>query len=180
MTSTAEPNRTYNVLFLCTRNAARSVMAEAILNKDGAGRFHAYSAGTSPAGEVHPLALETLNRLGYPTEGLHTKSWEEFGKPDAPHMDFVFTVCDDAADEECPIWPGHPMTAHWGIENPALVEGSEMDKEASFNQAFRHLKNRVGVFINLPLHAIDHLALEMHLKEIGMMDGATRSQAAAG
>ena len=180
MSSSAEPHRVYNVLFLCTHNAGRSVMAEAILNKDGAGRFKAFSAGTNPDAQVHPLAIETLTRLGYPTEGLRAKSWDEFSGPDAPHMDFVFTVCDDAADEECPVWPGHPMTAHWGIENPAKVAGGEIEHAAAFTQAFRHLKNRISVFANLPLASIDHLALEMHLKEIGMMDGNTRPAAAAG
>lgn len=180
MSDTAETNRTYNVLFLCTHNAGRSLMAEAILNKDGAGRFHAFSGGTSPDGVPHPLAIETLTRFGYPTESLSSKNWEQFSAPGAPHMDFVFTVCDDAADEECPIWPGHPMTAHWGIENPARVAGSEVEMEAAFNQAFKHLKNRIGVFINLPIASIDRLALEAHLQEIGMMDGATKAQAAAG
>lgn len=180
MSSSAEPHRTYNVLFLCTHNSGRSLMAEAILNKDSAGRFHAFSAGTSPDAQAHPLAVETLERLGYPAQGLNPKSWDVFAGPDAPHMDFVFTVCDDAADEECPIWPGHPMTAHWGIENPAKAEGGEMDRGAAFNQAFRHLKNRIAVFANLPLASLDRLALEMHLREIGMMDGATRGATVAG
>ena len=180
MSSTAESDRVYNVLFLCTTNAGRSVMAEAILNKDGHGRFRAFSGGTKPSGKIHPLAAETLTRFGYATDGLSSKSWEIFAQPDARHMDFVFTVCDDAAGEECPVWPGHPLTAHWGIENPSAVEGSEVEKETAFNQAFRYLKNRVDVFANLPLQSIDHLALEMRLKEIGMMDGTTNPQAAAG
>lgn len=179
MSNTTGSDRTYNVLFLCVHNAGRSQMAEAILNTDGAGRFQAFSGGTSPAGEIHPLTIETLTRFGYPTEGLTPKSWEQFAAPGAPHMDFVFTVCDDAADEECPVWPGHPMTAHWGIENPARVDGSEVEREAAFNQAFRHLKNRIGVFINLPIISIDRLALQSQLHEIGMMDGATNPQAAA-
>lgn len=177
MAEAAVGTRVYNVLFLCTKNAARSIMAEAILNKDGGGRFRAFSAGTHPANGIHPLAVLTLHRFGYPTQGLRPKSWNEFARPDAPHMDFVITVCDDAAGEDCPVWPGHPETAHWGIENPALVEGSSVDREAAFNQAFRFLKNRVSVFDNLPLSTLDKIALRNSLKEIGQMEGAS---AAAG
>lgn len=172
-TTTPAQDRVFNVLFLCTKNAARSIMSEAILNKDGNGRFRAFSAGTNPADSVHPLALETLQRLGYETSGLHPKSWDEFGGPDAPHMDFVFTVCDDAAGEECPVWPGHPLTAHWGIENPARVEGSPMEQEAAFSRAFHFLQNRVAVFDNLPLAMLDRLALQSSLHEIGQMEGAS-------
>ncbi|WP_454918943.1 arsenate reductase ArsC [Xanthobacter sediminis] len=179
MSDTTAAGHVYNVLFLCTRNAARSIMAEAILNKDGAGRFRAFSAGTQPGNGVHPLAVLTLHRFGYPTQGVRPKSWDEFAGPDAPHMDFVITVCDDAAGEECPVWPGHPVTAHWGIENPALVEGSSVDKEAAFNRAFHYLKSRISVFDALPVATLDKLALKSRLTEIGQMEGAS-SGAAAG
>lgn len=163
----------YNVLFLCTRNAARSIMAEVILNKDGRGRFHAFSAGTQPGNGVHPLAVLTLHRFGYSTQGVRPKSWDEFAKPDAPQMDFVITVCDDAAGEPCPEWPGHPITAHWGIENPALVQGSSVDKEAAFNRAFHYLKSRISVFDVLPVTSLDKLALQSRLAAIGQMEGAS-------
>lgn len=172
-TDRTQMDRTYNVLFLCTKNAARSIMAEAILNRHGAGRFHAFSAGTHPAEKVHPLTLETLSRLGYETAGLTPKSWHEFEGLGAPRLDFVFTVCDDAAGEDCPVWPGHPMTAHWGIENPALVEGSEMEKEAAFSRAYHFLHNRITVFDSLPLDTLDRLALQSRLMAIGHMDGAS-------
>jgi arsenate reductase (thioredoxin) len=162
--------RVFNVLFLCTGNTARSILAEAIMNKDGAGHFRAYSAGSQPKGTVNPVALRVLQRLEYPTEGLRSKSWEEFVRPGAPVMDFVFTVCDDAAGEACPIWPGQPMTAHWGIEDPAAVEGTELEKEAAFVAAHRFLKNRIDAFINLPLKSIDLL------HEIGRLDGATEAR----
>jgi len=173
MSDTATDGHVYNVLFLCTRNAARSIMAEAILNKDGAGRFRAFSAGTQPGNGVHPLAILTLHRFGYSTEGVRPKSWNAFAGPDAPHMDFIITVCDDAAGEECPVWPGHPITAHWGIENPAAVEGTEVEKEAAFNRAFRYLKSRISVFDALPVATLDKLALDNHLAEIGRMEGAS-------
>jgi arsenate reductase len=166
----------FNVLFLCTGNTARSILAEAILNKDGRGRFRAYSAGSQPKGTINPVALHLLQRLEYPTVGLRSKSWQEFARPGAPVMDFVFTVCDNAAGEACPIWPGQPMTAHWGIEDPAAVEGSEAEKEAAFIEAHRFLKNRIGAFINLPLKSIDALALGPKLREIGRMDGATAAR----
>jgi arsenate reductase len=166
----------FNVLFLCTGNTARSILAEAILNKDGRGRFRAYSAGSQPKGTVNPVALHLLQRLEYPTAGLRSKSWQEFARPGAPVMDFVFTVCDNAAGEACPIWPGQPMTAHWGIEDPAAIEGSEAEKEAAFIEAHRFLKNRIGAFINLPLKSIDALALGPKLREIGRMDGATAAR----
>jgi arsenate reductase len=168
--------RVFNVLFLCTGNTARSILAEAILNKDGRGRFRAYSAGSQPKGTVNPVALRLLQRLEYPTGSLRSKSWQEFAKPGAPVMDFVFTVCDNAAGEACPIWPGQPMTAHWGIEDPAAVEGSEAEKGAAFIEAHRLLKNRIGAFINLPLKSIDALALGPKLHEIGRMDGATAAR----
>jgi arsenate reductase len=173
------PERVYNVLFLCTGNTARSILAEAILRKDGVGRFQAFSAGSFPKGQVNPLALKVLESYNYPTEGMRSKSWDEFAAPDAPVMDFVFTVCDDAAGEVCPVWPGHPMTAHWGIEDPAAVEGTEIQKEAAFVTAFRYLKNRVSVFACLPLASIDSMALGSRLRDIGKMDGATARQVKA-
>ncbi len=163
----------FNVLFLCTGNSARSVLAESILRKDGAGRFRAFSAGSAPKGAVHPLALRVLDRMDYPTDGMRSKSWMEFAAPDAPVMDFVFTVCDNAAGEACPVWPGQPMTAHWGIEDPAAAEGTELEKEAAFTTAFRFLKNRIDAFISLPLNKIDRLSLGTRLREIGRSEGAT-------
>ncbi|BAM88581.1 putative arsenate reductase [Bradyrhizobium oligotrophicum S58] len=167
------PDRSYNVLFLCTGNSARSVLAESILRKDGAGRFRAFSAGSTPKGAVHPLALETLVRMDYPTDDLRSKSWSEFAVAGAPVMDFVFTVCDNAAGEACPIWPGQPMTAHWGIEDPAAAAGTELEKLTAFTTAFRYLKNRIDAFINLPLGRIDALSLGTRLREIGTGDGTT-------
>ena len=137
------PEPAYNVLFLCTGNSARSILAEAMLNKDGGGRFRAFSAGSQPKGEPHSLALQTLRETDYPTEGLRSKSWDEFAGPDAPVMDFVFTVCDDAAGEVCPVWPGRPMTAHWGIEDPSQVQGSDIERERAFVTALRYLENRI-------------------------------------
>lgn len=167
------PDRVYNVLFLCTGNSARSVLAESILRKDGAGRFRSFSAGSTPKGAVHPLALRTLQSMDYPVDGMRSKSWLEFAAPDAPVMDFVFTVCDNAAGESCPVWPGQPTTAHWGIEDPAAVEGTEIEKLAAFSTAFRYLKNRIGAFVNLPLSGIDRLSLGTKLREIGRSEGAT-------
>jgi len=167
--------KVYNVLFLCTGNSARSILGEAILNKEGKGRFLAWSAGSRPKGEVHPLAIAELEALGYSTENLSSKSWEVFSGPDAPQMDFIFTVCDDAAGEACPVWIGHPVTAHWGIEDPAAVEGSEAQKQRAFAQAARFLRNRIAAFLNLPLATIDRMAVQNHLKEIGSMDGSTNS-----
>ncbi|MFG1300869.1 arsenate reductase ArsC [Xanthobacter sp. V3C-3] len=172
MTDTSS-GHVFNVLFLCTGNSARSILAESILAKDGAGRFRAFSAGSTPKGEVNPLALKTLAAYGYPIEGMRSKSWLDFAEPRAPVMDFVFTVCDNAAGEACPIWPGQPMTAHWGIEDPAAVEGTDIQKEAAFNAAFRYLKNRISVFTALPLARLDRLALGTKLREIGRLDGAT-------
>jgi arsenate reductase len=163
----------YNVLFLCTGNTARSVLAEGILRKDGAGKFRSFSAGSQPKGVVNPFALETLEAFKYPTDGFRSKSWEEFAAPDAPVMDFVFTVCDSAAGEACPFWPGQPMTAHWGIPDPAAVEGTDLEKQAAFNEAFRFLRNRIGAFVNLPIKSVDKLSLGAKLREIGRMDGAT-------
>lgn len=169
-------DRVYNVLFLCTGNSARSILAESILNTEGKGRFKAYSAGSQPKGEVNPHALKELQALGYPSTGFRSKSWDEFAEPGAPQMDFIFTVCDSAAGEACPVWIGHPMTAHWGIEDPAAVEGSEMEISRAFAQAARFLKNRIMSFISLPLASIDRLALESHLRQIGAMEGASINQ----
>ena len=167
------PDHSFNVLFLCT-GTARSILAESILRKDGAGRFRAFSAGSTPKGAVHPLALRVLQRMDYPTDGMRSKSWLEFAAPDAPVMDFVFTVCDNAASEACPVWPGQPMTVHWGIEDPAAAEGTELEREAAFTTAFRYMKNRIGAFINLPLNKIDKLSLGSRLREIGRFDGSTQ------
>ncbi|MFB9951558.1 arsenate reductase ArsC [Rhizobium puerariae] len=171
-----DTDRIYHVLFLCTGNSARSILAEAILNTEGKGRFHAYSAGSHPKGEVHPLALETLKALGYPADGFSSKSWDVFAVPGAPQMDFVFTVCDNTAGEACPVWPGQPMTAHWGVEDPAAVAGEAYIRAQAFSQAARYLKNRIMAFINLPLASIDRLALQRQLRAIGTMEGATSSR----
>lgn len=166
-------DRLYNVLFLCTGNSARSVLGEAILNREGAGRFRAFSAGSAPKGAVHPLTLTVLAEMGYPTVGLRSKSWDEFAAADAPKMDFIFTVCDNAAGEVCPLWPGQPMTAHWGVEDPAAAQGSDIEKKAAFVQAAKYLRNRISVFVNLPLKTIDQLSLRNRLNAIGAMDGAS-------
>lgn len=163
----------YNVLFLCTGNSARSILAESILRKDGHGRFRAFSAGSNPNGTVNPLAIKTLGDFGYPVDGLRSKTWLEFAQEGPPVMDFVFTVCDDAAGEACPVWPGQPMTAHWGIEDPAKVTGSEMEKEAAFVTAFRYMKTRISAFASLPLAGIDRLSLKTKLHGIGQSEGCT-------
>lgn len=173
-------DKIYNVLFLCTGNSARSILAESIMRKEGAGRFRPFSAGSRPKARVNPFALKVLARFNYPVEGMRSKSWEEFATADAPVMDFVFTVCDNAAGESCPVWPGQPMTAHWGIEDPAAVEGKDIEKEAAFVAAFRYLKNRISVFTNLPIRSIDKLTLGTKLREIGRLDGATSLQPKAG
>jgi arsenate reductase len=165
-------DRIFNVLFLCTGNTARSIMAESILRKLGAGRFNAYSAGSHPKGRIKPFALKTLVAYGLPTAGLRSKNWDAI--PDAPKLDFAFTLCDDAAGETCPAWPGQPMTAHWGIEDPAAVEGTDIEKERAFAQAFRYFRNRITVFLALPIKSLDQLSLRAHLREIGEMEGATR------
>jgi protein-tyrosine-phosphatase len=161
------PERTYNVLFLCTGNSARSIFAESILRKDGAGKFNCFSAGSHPKPDVNPFALRTLRSLDYPTEGLRSKPWDEFALPGSPVMDFVFTVCDSAAGESCPVWPGHPVTAHWGIEDPAAVEGTEIEKLTAFATAFRYLRNRISVFAALPLARLDRMAVKRRLDQIG-------------
>src|ERR1700730_11536785 len=163
----------HNVLFLCTGNSARSIMAEPILRKNGRGRFRAFSAGSQPKGVVNPFAIKVLKSLDYPTDHLRSKSWEEFARADTPVMDFVFTVCDSAAGESCPLWPGQPMTAHWGIEDPAEAEGTDLQKEAAFVAAFRYLKNRIAAFTSLPLESIDRLSLGTRLRDIGRGEGAT-------
>jgi len=167
----AEP--IFNVLFLCTGNSARSIMAEGILRKEGRGRFNAFSAGSHPKGAVNPFAIKVLESFKYPTDGYRSKPWDEFAGPDAPRLDFVFTVCDSAAGEACPVWPGQPMTAHWGTEDPAAVEGTDIQKEAAFVTAFRHLRNRITVFTALPLRSISKMALSAKLSEIGHMEGAS-------
>jgi arsenate reductase len=165
--------RVFNVLFLCTGNTARSVLAESILQKDGQGHFRAFSAGSQPKGVVNPFALKTLAAQGYPAEGFRSKSWDEFAVAGAPQMDFVFTVCDSAAGEMCPVWPGQPVTAHWGIDDPAAVEGTDIDKERAFAAAFKAMRNRISAFIALPVASLDRLTLKNRLKDIGTMDGAT-------
>ncbi|QJD30529.1 arsenate reductase ArsC [Methylococcus geothermalis] len=159
--------RTYNVLFLCTGNSARSIMAEALLNHLGRGRFRAYSAGSHPTGHVNPLALERLEKEGIPAEGARSKSWDEFASPGAPPLDFVITVCDDAAGEVCPAWPGQPLTAHWGLADPAAVEGSEGERRLAFAQAFALLARRIALFTALNPLSLERLALERKLREIG-------------
>ena len=173
-------SRTYNVLFLCTGNSARSILAESILRKDGADRFRSFSAGSTPKGAVHPTALRVLTEADYPIDGMRSKSWQEFAVADAPSMDFVFTVCDNAAGEACPIWPGQPMTAHWGIEDPAAVEGTDLERRAAFQHAFRSMKNRIATFISLPLNSIDKLSLGTKLRDIGSFEGATLQTPKAG
>lgn len=158
---------TYNVLFLCTGNSARSIMAEVILNRFGRGRFRAYSAGSYPKETVHPLTLELIEQLDLPTEGLRSKNWDEFAGPDAPHMDFVFTVCDQAAQEPCPVWPGQPITAHWGTPDPALAEGDRTQRMQAFRAAYRELEKRIQLFVNLPLKRLDRIRLQRELDQIG-------------
>ncbi|MQX09602.1 arsenate reductase ArsC [Sinorhizobium fredii] len=160
-------DRPYNVLFLCTGNSARSILAEAILNRLGQGKFKAYSAGSQPKGEVHPYALQLLKTLNHDTGFARPKSWEEFAVPGAPQMDFVFTVCDNAANEACPVWPGQPMTAHWGVPDPAAAEGTEAEKHFAFDDTYRMLNNRISIFISLPMTSLDKLALQRRLNEIG-------------
>ena len=159
----------YNVLFLCTHNSARSLMAEAILNDPaaGKGRFKAFSAGSHPSGKPNPFALEQIQCAGLPIAGLRSKDWDEFAAPDAPKMDFVFTVCDNAANEVCPVWPGQPMTAHWGLPDPAAVEGGDEQKRRAFAEAFRHLSNRINLFMSLPMDKLDRLSLQRKLRDIG-------------
>jgi protein-tyrosine-phosphatase len=167
----AEP---YKVLFLCTGNSARSIIAEAILNKTGNGAFRAYSAGSQPKGKVNPHALQLLQSLGYETADMRSKSWDEFAKDGAPRFDFVFTVCDNAAAESCPVWPGQPMTAHWGIADPAEAKGTPAEVSLAFKEAYRLLNQRILIFTALPLRSLDQLSLSHKLKQIGEMEGATK------
>lgn len=160
-------DKALTVLFICTGNSARSILAEAILNRAGQGRFTALSAGSHPKGEVHPYALDLLKRMNYPTAGIRSKSWDEFARPGSPPLDFAFTVCDSAAGEMCPVWPGQPMTAHWGLPDPAAVEGNEAEKRAAFAEAFRLLSNRIGIFVSLPMKSLDRLTLQRRLDDIG-------------
>lgn len=171
-----EGEKVYRALFLCTGNSARSIMAEAILSRAGAGRFEAFSAGSHPKGSVHPYALELLDKLGYPTAQLRSKSWEEFAAPGAPPLDFVFTVCDNAAGEMCPVWPGQPMTAHWGVPDPAAADGTETEKRLAFSEAYRILNTRIGIFASLPVRALDRISLQRRLDDIGK-EGAARDAA---
>jgi len=165
----------YNVLFICTGNSARSIMAEAILNRQGKGRFRAFSAGSRPRGEIHPQALALVERAGYSASDFRSKSWDEFAVPGAPQMDFVFTVCDDAAGEECPVWPGQPMTAHWGVPDPARATGTPAEIDLAFADSFRMLSTRISIFTSLPMEKLDRLSLQHRLHEIGKVgrDGAS-------
>jgi arsenate reductase len=165
--------RPYNVLFLCTGNSARSIMAEAILGKLGQGRFRTFSAGSQPKGQVNPHAIQLLQSLGYDVSGFRSKSWHEFAKPGAPALDFAFTVCDNAAGETCPVWPGQPMTAHWGVPDPAEATGAPAEIALAFKEAYRMLHQRIAVFTALPIASLDYLSLQQKLKAIGHMDGAT-------
>jgi len=165
-------DRPYNVLFLCTGNSARSIIAEAILNKIGSGRFRAWSAGSQPKGRVNPRTLTLLRGLGFDTSGFRSKSWNEFAKPGAPALDFVFTVCDNAAGEACPVWPGKPITAHWGISDPAEATGTEAQIGQAFSDAYRMLNQRIGLFTSLPIASLDKLTLQNRLREIGRSQGA--------
>jgi arsenate reductase len=164
-------SRVYNVLFLCTGNSARSIMAEAVLNQLGGGLFRGYSAGSHPAGAVNPHTVELLERNRFRTDGLRSKSWDEFARPDAPVMDFVLTVCDKAAGEVCPVWPGQPISAHWGVEDPAQAQGSEEDKHKAFSAAFMTLRTRVALLVNLPIEKLDRLSLQKELHSIAKQQG---------
>lgn len=168
--------RAFNVLFLCTGNSARSVIAEAIMNREGKGKFVGYSAGSQPKGSVHPLTLDLLRRLNHDVSNLRSKSWDEFAGPSAPQLDFVFTVCDNAANETCPYWPGQPMTAHWGVPDPAAVEGSDAEKTLAFANTYRMLSQRISVFVNLPFASLDKMSLKKRLEDIGARDLSPSSE----
>ena len=161
--------KTYNILVLCTGNSARSIMAEALINTMGNGRFHAYSAGSYPTGKVNPFAIEQVAAVGYPLAKLRSKSWDEFARPGAPPMDFIITVCDKAAGEACPVWPGQPISAHWGFDDPAAVEGGDEAKRRAFTRIFRHIMNRVRIFVSLPIDKLDKLAIKREMDNIGHM-----------
>ena len=163
----------HNVLFLCTGNSARSIIAEAILERDGRGRFKAFSAGSQPKGQIHLGAEEVLRQQGFSTDRFRSKSWDEFEEPGAPHLDFVFTVCDNAANEVCPIWPGQPMTAHWGLPDPAAATGTPAEIRFAFLHTFRVLSNRIGIFVNLPIASLERIALQKKLDELGQQDEET-------
>jgi protein-tyrosine-phosphatase len=177
--STPEAKAPFTVLFLCTGNSARSILAEAILNRAGQGKFRAFSAGSQPKGQVHPCALDLLTRLHYDVSGLRSKSWKEFSGADAPKLDFVFTVCDNAAAETCPVWPGQPMTAHWGVPDPAAATGNEAEIRLAFADALRMLSNRINIFVSLPLRSLDALSLQRQLDAIGKSKDAGRDPASA-
>lgn len=172
MTAASAP---LNVLFLCTHNSARSIIAEAVLNRLGKGVFRAFSAGSSPSGQVHPYALDLLRQLDYPTDDMRSKSWEEFSGPDVPKMDFVFTVCDNAANETCPVWPGQPMSAHWGLPDPSAAEGNESERRLAFADTHRMLNQRISVFTSLPLSALSKQSLQRRLDDIGSGRGAAKA-----
>jgi protein-tyrosine-phosphatase len=176
---TREEKTRFNVLFLCTGNSARSIMAEMILNRAGQGRFRAFSAGSQPKGQVHPYALDLLRKLNFDVGGLRSKSWQEFSGADAPKLDFVFTVCDNAAAETCPVWPGQPMTAHWGVPDPAAATGKEAEVRLAFADAFRMLSNRINIFVSLPIRSLDQLSLQRQLEVIGKMKDAGQDPASA-
>ncbi len=167
MSQPSASEKQFNVLFLCTGNSARSILGEAIMNDLGKGRFRAYSAGSMPKGEVHPMALDLIRQSGLPSDGLRSKSWDEFAASGAPPMHFIFTVCDNAANEVCPIWPGKPMTAHWGLPDPAAVEGTEVERRLAFAETYRMLSNRIKIFTSLPFQALDELSLQGRLNDIG-------------
>ncbi len=175
----ARSNDPFNVLFLCTGNSARSIMAEAILNRAGRGNFRAFSAGSQPKGQVHPYTLDLLRKLHFDVSGLRSKSWNEFAGPDAPKLDFVFTVCDNAANETCPVWPGQPMTAHWGVPDPAAAAGNAAEVRLAFADALRMLTNRINIFVSLPLRSLDELSLQNRLRAIGRMKDAGDPASAA-
>lgn len=172
-------DRLFNVLFLCTHNSARSVIAEAIMNRIGAGKFVAYSAGSQPRGAINPNTLNLLNKLGYDTSNFRSKSWDEFAKPGAPEIDFIFTVCDDAAGEVCPVWPGKPLTAHWGVADPSAVKGSELEVALAFQEAYRLLYRRIQLFAALPIRGLDTMTLKARLRAIGREEGATEKAMSA-
>jgi protein-tyrosine-phosphatase len=173
-----DPTQPFNVLFLCTGNSARSILAEALLNRAGQGKFKAYSAGSTPKGEVHPYTLDLLRRMNFDVGGARSKSWTEFAQSGAPKLDFVFTVCDNAANEACPLWPGQPMTAHWGIPDPAAAEGTEAEVRLAFAEAFRQLSNRINIFVALPMRSLDTLTLQQQLDAIGKTKDAQTPSAA--